>query len=212
MGRKAGVTPEQTRSDLLAAAARVFALKGYDGATIADITDEAGLSSGAIYAHYDSKAELFAAVLQAHGQKQYADVMGREAVRDVADFVAFVGSTVDRRPPRQTALVIEAMVASKRDPEVAELVNSWLTAGEERLARSVQDGQAAGLVDRSISPRALSRFATMVGLGSFLTAALDAPAVDHDDWSALIDRVVDSLRTDKRPAPPKPRPAAAKRQ
>ena len=37
MGRIAGVSPDQTRERLLDAAARVFELKGYEGATIAQI-------------------------------------------------------------------------------------------------------------------------------------------------------------------------------
>ena len=42
MGRIAGVTPEETRERLLDAAARVFELKGYEGATVAQIAHEAG--------------------------------------------------------------------------------------------------------------------------------------------------------------------------
>ena len=37
MGRRAGVTAEQTRDQLVRAAAKVFARSGYEGATIADI-------------------------------------------------------------------------------------------------------------------------------------------------------------------------------
>ncbi|HKE75173.1 MAG TPA: helix-turn-helix domain-containing protein, partial [Acidimicrobiales bacterium] len=66
MGRIAGVTPEETRERLLDAAARVFELKGYEGATVAQIAREAGVSSGAIYAHYASKADLLADALRAH--------------------------------------------------------------------------------------------------------------------------------------------------
>src|SRR3954470_20511077 len=109
MGRKAGVTAEQTRSELLAAAARVFALKGYDGASIADICAEAGLSTGPVYAHYGSKAELFVAVLEAHGRQQYRRLLGDDSGADVADFLTAVGSTYDQRQPGQAALIVEAL-------------------------------------------------------------------------------------------------------
>ena len=196
MGRKAGVTAEQTRAELLAAAARVFALKGYDGASIADITSEAGLSTGAVYVHYGSKAELFGAVLLAHGQRQYADLMGNPDVHDVADFVQLAGSRYDRRQPGDAALVVEAIVASKRDPEAAELVASWLRSAEGRLASSIKRAQADGVIDSDVSPNAFSRLATMIALGSFLTAALDVPAPNHKEWEALIGRLVDAMRTD----------------
>ena len=61
MGRIAGVTTEEIERRLIGAAALVFARRGYDGAGIAEITSEAGLSSGAVYSRFGSKAELFAA-------------------------------------------------------------------------------------------------------------------------------------------------------
>ncbi|MBV8690263.1 MAG: TetR/AcrR family transcriptional regulator [Actinobacteria bacterium] len=197
MGRKAGVTAEQTRAELLAAAARVFALKGYDGASIADICNEAGLSTGPVYAHYGSKAELFVAVLEAHGHGQYRELIGSGQVTDVADFLTQAGSTYDRRPAADAALVIEAIVASKRDPEVAALVSSWLTSGEELLAATIKQAQDAGILDDRVRPETISRLATMLALGSFLTAALDVDKLDHDDWARLIALLVDSVR----PAP-----------
>lgn len=70
MGRRAGVSAQETRAQLLDAAARVFAERGYDGAGIADIARTAGLSSGAIYAHFSSKAELFTTVLELAGERE----------------------------------------------------------------------------------------------------------------------------------------------
>ncbi len=194
MGRKAGVTAEETRQELLAAAARVFARKGYDGASIADICAEAGLSTGPVYAHYGSKAELFVAVLTNHGQRQYRELLGTQAPDDVADFLTMVGSTYDRRPKEAAALVIEAMVASGRDPDVGKLVSSWLSSGEALLAGQIKEAQAAGAIDDALQPETISRLATMIMLGSFLTRALDAPAPDHDDWGRLIARLVDAFR------------------
>ena len=196
MGRKAGVSAEQTRTELLAAAARVFASKGYDGASIADICAEAGLSTGPVYAHYGSKADLFVAVLEAHGQQQYRRMLGEQTGGDVASFLSKVGSTYDRRRPDEAALVVEAIVASKRDPEVAGVVRSWLHSSEELLAASIKEAQASRDLDDRIQPETISRLATMLALGSFLTAALDARALDHDDWTRLIDRLVDSVRAD----------------
>jgi AcrR family transcriptional regulator len=52
------VSAEETRRRLLETAADVFAQLGYEGTTIAKIMSESGLSSGAIYGYYASKAEL----------------------------------------------------------------------------------------------------------------------------------------------------------
>ena len=202
MGRKAGVTPAETRAQLLEAAADVFAARGYDGASISAISAAAGLSSGAIYAHYESKVELFVAVLDAHGRGQARELIGRPDVRDVADFAELAGSRVDRRDPRQAALLVEAIVASKRDPQVAELVVSFLLDGEQQLAQAVKAGHHAGSIDTSVGEQAFARFATMVALGSALAASLALPTPDHSDWQTLIRRLTTALRSG--PATPAP--------
>jgi AcrR family transcriptional regulator len=194
MGRKAGVTADQTRSELLKAAAVVFARKGYDGASIADITDEAGLSSGAIYAHYSSKAELIAAVLEAHGREQFERLLRITGTGDVADFVTTAGASFDRRPPGDVAMVLEVIAASNRDPEMARLVRKWLLTSEKEFADLVREGQRAGAIDASVSAVATARFAMMLSLGSVLTSALRMPQAAHGEWAALIARVVDSVR------------------
>ena len=99
-------------------------------------------------------------------------MLPRQGEGDVADFLATAGSMVDRRPPEMAKLVIEAIVASGRDPEVARLVRSWLTAGEELLAATLRVALEAGAVDIDVEPETISRLATIIGLGSYLTGAL----------------------------------------
>ncbi len=53
------------RADILAAAKRVFAARGYHATTIADIARSAGLSYGSIYWYYESKEVLFHALMSA---------------------------------------------------------------------------------------------------------------------------------------------------
>ena len=53
-----------TRARLLEAAESVFAEKGYDGAKISDIADEAGCSVGAIYFRFKDKSALFSAIAE----------------------------------------------------------------------------------------------------------------------------------------------------
>ena len=52
----------RTRGKVLAAARALFAERGYDAATIRDIAREAGMSTGAVFANFQDKAELFEAV------------------------------------------------------------------------------------------------------------------------------------------------------
>src|SRR5437588_8895854 len=53
----------ETRAELLSAALRVFAQRGYGAAGVDEIAAEAGYSKGALYWHFSSKEELLAALL-----------------------------------------------------------------------------------------------------------------------------------------------------
>ena len=59
---------QERRGDILAAAKKVFARKGYHATTIADIAKAARLSYGSIYWYFDSKDALFHALMEAEGQ------------------------------------------------------------------------------------------------------------------------------------------------
>ena len=53
----------KTRADLLMATAKLVAERGYEAASVADIAREAGYTKGALYAHFLTKDDLFAALL-----------------------------------------------------------------------------------------------------------------------------------------------------
>ena len=53
----------QRRDEIMAAAKEVFARKGFHETTIADIAKEAGLAYGSVYWYFDSKDELFHALM-----------------------------------------------------------------------------------------------------------------------------------------------------
>ena len=54
---------QATREKILTSARDLFTLKGYEGATIRDIASAAGMSTGAVFANFNDKAELFSEIL-----------------------------------------------------------------------------------------------------------------------------------------------------
>ena len=66
---------QATRERILEAAGRRFKQNGIDGAGVAALMADAGLTNGAFYAHFDSKEDLVANVLadQLHAQRQSVD-------------------------------------------------------------------------------------------------------------------------------------------
>ena len=64
MARRTKEEALQTREQLLDAAERVFLERGVGHASLAEVADAAGVTRGAIYHHFDSKAELFEAMVE----------------------------------------------------------------------------------------------------------------------------------------------------
>src|SRR3954452_5269042 len=104
MGRVAGMSPAETRQRVLDAAARVFAKNGYDGARIAQIAKAAGLSVGAIYNHYTSKAELLAAVVERHGIDELNQLLASDELLGVLDIIRLQGKVLGQPDAAQPLL------------------------------------------------------------------------------------------------------------
>lgn len=194
MGRIAGVSADETKERLLATAAEVFATHGYDGASIADITAASGLSSGAIYTHFSGKAELFVAALRAHAETEFERLLGGDGTAGVAEFFTARGELLDRDAASPRPLLLEALIAATRHPDVAAVITDSLTRRERVLVELLTAEQELGAADDALSAAAVVRFALMAALGSSIVAALELPSVDHDDWTTLIGRLVDTLR------------------
>ena len=68
MPRKKRLTREEskarTRSDLLRAANRLFLRNGFVATSLSEIAEEAALTKGAVYSYFESKEDLFLAILQ----------------------------------------------------------------------------------------------------------------------------------------------------
>ena len=64
MARKPGPPAEDRRNQILEAALKVFAEKGFKGATNQAIADEAGISPGLIYRYFKNKEDLLFALIE----------------------------------------------------------------------------------------------------------------------------------------------------
>ena len=183
MGRIAGVSPHETRERLLDAAARVFESKGYEGATIAQIAREAGVTSGAIYAHYASKAELLVDALRAHSARATSSILPPGGPASVASALTAMAGRLGTHEHEAAALLVEALLASRRDAELA----------------LIAEGQQAGELVADVSPGAASRFALMLSLGSMIVRSLDMPAADAADWTAFTRRLIGAFAQETNP-------------
>jgi AcrR family transcriptional regulator len=84
MTRRA-MAKQRTRQRLLGAARRLFTTRGYDAATIRDIAAEADLSTGAVFASFSDKADLFNEVIIADCEALFQQMAGVEDAGTAAE-------------------------------------------------------------------------------------------------------------------------------
>jgi len=191
MGRTAGVTAADTRERLLRAAATVFAERGYDGTRVADIAAAAGVSNGALYAHFDSKAELLVQALRTHGRRLLAELFAADPDRSITELLLVIGRSLPRGRDNGD-LIIEGLVAARRDQDVAEPMRDYMGERADWLAGLMRIAQAGAELDSALSPDALAHFCLLLAMGSALVTE-EMHAVDDAEWMALLSRVVTAL-------------------
>lgn len=193
MGRIAGVTAEETRQRLLDAATAEFLRRGFEGSRVADIAAGAELSNGALYGHFRSKTELLAAALEESGERELQALFLGADGQSIADLLAAIGRGLRRIPADRGGLMVEALVAARRDPDAAEVTGRHIGEGQAWVTGLIQDGQKEGIIDPSVDPEALARLCVMMLLGSMLLSAVDLPPVAKSGWADLIERIENSV-------------------
>jgi len=184
-------SPDRLGDRLVAAAAEVFAEQGYDRATVAEIARRAGVTTGAIYSRYRGKADLMADALGTHLAANFEQVLP-EAPGGGADLLSVLGKHLIDPPTPRNWLILEAVVASRRDPELNDMIRRSFEDDESRVSKAIQQAKDDGQIDRSISTQAIACFALALGTGMNVGQLLGREQPSLEDWNAIIHRVVAS--------------------
>jgi AcrR family transcriptional regulator len=133
-----------TRDKLLRAARRVFARRGFHGASVEEIAAEAGYSTGALYSNFDGKEDLFLELMEhevANNIREIAAAVGdRASVAERArggaqHWMAFVA-----REREMLLLFIEFWAYGVRDPQVRPQVAARFAEVRAMITRLIVDG------------------------------------------------------------------------
>ncbi|MCC5951639.1 MAG: TetR/AcrR family transcriptional regulator [Acidimicrobiia bacterium] len=198
-----GEPSDDTRARLVAAAADVFAERGYDKAGVAEIARRAGLTTGAIYSRFSGKAELLAETIRTYCSDEFDRLFAQHQFQGRAtDLLVTVGAhLVDREPMPGRSILLEAFVAARRDPDVALVLRRHLVERAERLQAMVEESKEAGVITAEVDTAATVHFAHAVGLGFLLFDAVGADHPGSADWQDVVDRVVRAFIPPGAPAP-----------
>ena len=164
--------PKQARSRekrrrLVRAALRLFATKGYEGVSVEDIADRAGVALGVFYLHFRSKRQLLLVLMQ-------------ELLNDLARIELTIGPSSNPR-----AAIRELFVrAAATDLRSLGAYRAWQEAviGDSRLARldaRIHDWTTARLTQLLHGLRRLPRARVKIEVDSL------ARAIDRLMWSLI---------------------------
>ncbi len=191
------VGADDTRTRLVEAAAEVFAEKGYDRAGVQEIARRAGLTTGAIYGRFRGKAELLQEAIESKTTDELDDLFASHAFDGRAtDILKIVGAHLVTPTPDdgdEGALLLEAFVASRRDPEVRASLQKVLDERSAKLAELVEAAKSDGSIEANYDTESIVTFCHAVGLGFLLFDALASPLPQPQPWEQLITRLVSSL-------------------
>lgn len=193
------------RERLIGAAAEVFAERGYDGAGVQEIARRAGLTTGAIYSRFRGKDDLLIEAIDASVPDEMERLLSGQVDADPVTIIAQLGShLIDRDPDGGTPVLLEAVVAARREPELRDRLAGRLAEDRRRLVKLIDEARAAGLIDDRYSTDAVATFCNAVSFGMLVTTTLGASMPDHHDWDGLVAGLVAALAPDTSTAATQP--------
>lgn len=190
--RRGAPGPEVPPSQrLLRAAEELFGERSYWRTTVADICARAGIATGSFYAHFDSKAEIFSAVVRQINEDLRTAIRAAietagpgQRAKERASFRAFF--TLASQRPWIDRIVREAEFVA---PNVFREYYEHLTRG---YSRGVRQAQLDREVDARYDPEVIAYIYT--GIGNFI-------GMRWADWTAggqvpddVLDDVLEVLR------------------
>jgi len=194
-GQPASVEPvaDDVGDRLVKAAAKVFAEKGYDGAGVQQIARAAGLTTGAIYSRYEGKAELLKAAIASECRDELDELFqtNLESPDPVSDIITTIGSHLvepELRPG--DGLLFEAFAASRRHPELRQIVADHVDERRDRFSQLVELAKLEGSVDAGLETETIVHFCHGVGLGMLMYDAISAPHPKAEPWEELLGRLI----------------------
>ena len=165
---------EQTRREILDAAGRAFARRGFHGASVETVAAEAGLSTGAVYSNFKSKEELFLTLYEERIERRAREL--RKAVTAggggadglssaAADVTAMFGQDRD-----WMLLYFEFALHAARDARFRRRFRALRARGLNELVQGIHDAlhHVSGGAEGSVNIEELARATRAVGYGMAL--------------------------------------------
>jgi AcrR family transcriptional regulator len=154
------IAKQRTRQRLLAAARRLFVTRGYEAATIRDIAAEADLSTGAVFANFTDKADLFNAVIVDDSERLFEKMAQANDTGAVVDSLVSLLSIgyemhLDQLPLTQAALSFSWVRSPEQEAAHQRVRNMMRGRLGEVLKAAVARGELSSELDTGLTSEML---------------------------------------------------------
>ncbi len=207
----------RTRAELIATAAEVFARRGYNGASVEEIAEQAGYSHGAVYSNFDGKADLFLAVFEDYMAERARELAATQVgLADDAPLEVRARALADQWMERfskdraSVVLHMEFIAHASRDPELAGRFGTRSAALREAVAHYIAGYQEEAGTEFALPPDDLAMVLRALGIGLAVEALVSPEAVRKDLYGDFVELLVEMARQGGSAEPPAKRRRAAK--
>ncbi len=188
---------EARRQQILGAALQCFSKDGFHMTTMKDIMRTSGLSTGAIYNYFSSKAEIVDAIARDRHASEHSLLSGAFAVSEKrldlhALARAFFESFAAKEHREARRVGVEMWAEALRNPDVLESVRRGVDGPRQLLARIIRECQQGDELPSEIDPEGLARVMVAIFQGFVLQQAWD-PEVDIEQYMAAVDVILAAL-------------------
>src|SRR6185295_6485342 len=115
-----------SRAALIEAAFEEFSSKGYEAATVAGIAERAGVTTGALYAHFAGKLDLLLATVGLTPAEDVVDSIADMASMPWSEASRIMSHGLATPPDRGMLLLLDVIVVARRNPHVARILRRGL--------------------------------------------------------------------------------------
>lgn len=160
--------------DALAAALCVFWQKGYEGASLSDLTAAMGITRPSLYAAFGNKEALFRQALDLYERDKLAyigEAIGAATAREVAENLLFGAVDVATQGVARGCMGVIASVACQSvEPSIRDDVNSRTESSKQAMVDRMQRAIDAGEFSMPTDANAITRYLLAIMQGMSVQA------------------------------------------
>jgi AcrR family transcriptional regulator len=200
-GLGANSAATSTRDRIVRSATHLFATQGFANTSMPAIAKRSGITPGAIYRHFESKAELLMDVVRYALDTLPTSVRLLEPARiEAAELPEFAASYTSPQYKLIRQLSLEIHLAASREQNVRKLLDTVNQDVTQAIYRSIAGAQDSGLFNSTLNPDFTARFLLVTIMGLSHMETLEPHLIGDSAWhDFVLERISAVLGFQPRP-------------